>query len=111
LAVYPFRCTKCEHEFDIVESIKEYSGKATCPKCGYETTERLWSADIYFSGTSVQNAEYNPAFGGIVKNKKHRDELAKRHGLVEIGNEKPETIHKAAEQAREDKRKRIWDEA
>lgn len=59
----------------------------------------------------MQHAEFNPAFGQIVKNKYHRSELAKKHGWVEIGNDykNPDLIHKQFDQIREEKREKAWE--
>ena len=67
------------------------------------------SANIYVIGAKVENAEYNPAFGQVVKNKNHRNELAKQRGLIEIGNEKPSTLHKHAENTKLENAKRRWE--
>ena len=109
MAIYEWRCQKCDIQFETVQSIKEYNGKTSCVTCGNETSERILSADVYFIGAKVESAEYNPAFGQVVKNKRHREELAKARGLIEIGNEKPDKIHKKFESDRIEKRKKEWD--
>ncbi len=63
---------------------------------------------IQFIGASVQNAEYNPAFGQVVKNKYERSELCKKHGVEEIGNERPDTIRKEHKKTKESIRKERW---
>lgn len=108
--IYDYHCSKCDTDFEVVQPIKEYTGKGECPSCGNVSNERIFSHQVYFVGASVQHAEYNPAFGKVVKNKKERDELAKRHGLIEIGNEKTETVHKVAENTLKEKLKKSWDE-
>ena len=110
MVTYEWRCNKCEVEFETMQSIKDYDGQTSCPTCGEVTKDRILSANIHFIGTSVESAEYNPAFGQVVKSKRHRDELAKQKGLIEIGNEKPESIHKKFEQDRAEKRRKTWDE-
>lgn len=110
MPTYTFLCPKCEVNFDTVESIKTYDGDGECPTCKNVSRERIFSHKIHFIGAAVQHAEYNPAFGQVVKNKQHRDELAKQKGLVEIGNEKPATVHKHFDDARADKIKKAWDE-
>ena len=63
-----------------------------------------------FSGTAVQNAEYNPGLGCVVKNKAHRDELAKRKGLVEVGNDFKggEGMQKHFDKKRDEAREERW---
>lgn len=111
MPTYEFFCKKCDKNFDTYESIVEYDGDGECPNCKTISRERLISDNIQVIGASLEYAEYNPAFGQVVKNSAHRKELAKRKGLIEIGNEKPETVHKHYEQERESKRKKAWDKA
>lgn len=110
MPTYDFQCLKCDKPFEVIESIKAYSGQGTCPSCGNASRERIFSSDIQFIGAAVESAEYNPAFGQVVKNKAHRNELAKAKGLIEIGNEKPASIHKHSDQARAERLKKSWDE-
>lgn len=110
MPTYIFSCSKCDKDFDVIMSIKEYERRAECPTCHNVSTDRVYTPDFHFIGAAVQNAEYNPAFGQVVKNSRHRNELAKEKGLIEIGNEKPETVHKHYEQARADKLKKSWDD-
>jgi putative FmdB family regulatory protein len=107
---YTFRCDKCDENFETIESIKSYDGDGECPKCKNISREVILSANIHFIGASVQNAEYNPGLGQVVKNKKHREELAKRRGLIEVGNEKTSTLHKMADETRAERIKKSWDE-
>ena len=110
MPTYEFTCPKCDVNFETYESIKTYDGDGECPTCKNVSRERVYSSKVLFIGTSVQSPEYNPAFGQVVKNKQHRDELAKRNGLVEIGNEKPERIHKHFDDQRAEKLKKAWDD-
>lgn len=106
---YDYACEKCDKDYEIIKSIKEYDGQDPCPECGIVGSRKL-SKNIFFTGTKIEDAEYNPALGTITKSKKHRDELAKRMNLVEIGNEKPETIHNIFDKSREEKRKKAYDD-
>lgn len=69
----------------------------------------MFSPNIHFIGTAVQSPEYNPGLGQVVKNKRHREEIAKEKGLTEVGNEKTESIHKHYDNERADKLKKSWD--
>jgi len=42
MPTYDYKCTKCEHEFSKVESIKEHDpNKVKCPECGAEVKQLL----------------------------------------------------------------------
>jgi hypothetical protein len=82
----------------------------TCSHCGREAIREFVPSRVYFNGTSVEHAEYNPGLGCVVKNSSHRKELARQRGLEEIGNEPPEKLHKHFDQVREDNREKAWAE-
>ena len=109
MPTYEYFCEACSLGYEIIKSIKEYDGKDPCTACG-KPARRVFSANIHFIGTKIEDAEYNPGLGKITKSKKHRDELAKRMNLIEIGNEKTETIHKHFDNSREEKRRRSWED-
>lgn len=109
MPIYDFNCVKCDAEFEVVQRITEYNGRAKCPTCKNISKERILKG-IHFIGAAVESPEYNPALGQVVKNSKHRKDLAKEKGLIEIGNEPTEKIHKKFEADREAKRKKRWDD-
>lgn len=97
-----------------VESIKYLKGSrvlSECPKCTNSIDVGPAPSKIHFVGASVQNAEYNPAFGCVVKNKQHRNELAKQKGMEEIGNEPVEKIHTHYDAERKETNDKIWRDA
>lgn len=106
---YPYRCTskECQFEFDVIKSIREIDNTEHCDKCGSEAARFI--SRTHFYGASVEDAEYSPAFGCIVKSRKHRQELARRHGVEEIGNEDPNKIHDHFEKQRDKALEDSWD--
>ncbi len=108
MAIYDYSCQKCDKDYEIIKSIKEYSGNDPCPSCG-NIGQRIIKSVVFY-GEKVQNAEYNPGLGKIVKNKYHRSELTKQMNVIEIGNEKPEVIHKKFDKDRSEKLKKSWED-
>ena len=106
---YDYSCQRCYESYIIIKSIKEYDGKDACPKCG-EIGTRIISSKIHFVGAKVEDAEMNVGLGKVTKGKRHREELAKRMNVVEIGNESTDSIHKHFDSAREDARKKRYDD-
>lgn len=106
---YDYLCEKCELEFEVIKSIHDYKTPEKCTKCGKQAI-KIFSRQVHFIGTKIEDAEFNVGLGKITKSKRHRDELAKRMGLEELGNEKPEVIHKTFDQAREDKLRKSWED-
>lgn len=109
MPIYDYFCESCKKEYSVIKSIKLYDGKDLCPDC-LKLGNRVFSCDVNFLNAKVESAEYNPGLGCITKNKRDREEKAKRLGLIELGNENPEKLHKNYDKQREDKRKKEWDE-
>lgn len=108
--LYPYHCNKCGQDHDVVKSMHDSGRIEACPVCEV-VMDRVYTVP-YLSGTKVQDAEYNPAFGKVVKSKYERDELAKRRGMVEVGNDygSSEKLQKKFERDREEKREAAWDD-
>lgn len=112
---YEYSCTNatCLNRFDVIKSVKDMDVNEFCPICAHGAERKFVPSRVYFSKTSVEHAEYNPGLGCVVKNRQHREELAKQRGLVEIGNDysSPEVIHKEMDTKREEIREARYDEA
>ncbi len=108
MPTYEYFCEKCDKNFEVIKSIHEYKSPENCKQCGNEAT-KVFSRQVHFIGTKIEDAEFNPGLGCITKSKRHREELAKRKGLIELGNEKPETVHNHFDRARNDARKKSWE--
>ena len=108
MPTYDYSCANCKKEYSIVKNITSYNGLDECPDCK-TIGQRIFSS-VTFIGEGVQSAEYNPAFGKVVKNKHHRSELAKQMNLVEIGNDfkSPELIHSKLETDRQERLSQAW---
>lgn len=104
MPTYDYRC-ETHGEYDEIVSIKEYTGKDPCPKCGV-VGSRIISSKIHFIGASVESPEYNPGLGCVVKNKKDREEICKQRGLVEIGNEKKSALKADADSIKKHNQKK-----
>lgn len=109
---YEYRCLSCETSFDVLKSVAEIDRAESCPSCQGATARQFVPSKIYFSGTKVTHAEYNPAFGCVVNNKRHKDRLCKEKGMVEIGNDfgsgEKMQAHFEGEQKR--KREKAWED-
>ena len=109
MPTYEYLCEKCDVEYEIIKSLKEYKREEQCPTCG-NIGNRIFSPNVYFTGTKIEDSEWNIGLGAVTKSKKHRDEIAKRKNLVELGNENPETVHNIFDKQRADKRKKAYDD-
>lgn len=100
--IYPYQCRPCGHKFEVIKSVKHLDEPESCPSCKSADTLR-YIARTYFYGARVEDAEWNPGLGEIVKSSRHRAELAKRKGLVEVGNESLDNIHRKFDGERDKK--------
>jgi hypothetical protein len=89
----------------VIKSVKDIDVNEFCSSCGNPAERQFVPSRVYFSGTKVQHAEWNPGLGAVTKSKEHREELAKRKGLVEIGNDfkSGESMQKHFDEIRTDK--------
>lgn len=112
MPTYDWLCEKCDLEFETVESIREYTGCKTCDQCGNPTRRIFKNCSFHFTGTKIEDAEFNPGLGQITKSKRHREELAKKLNVVEIGNDHKSTdsLHSHFDSERARKIKKSWDE-
>ena len=109
--IYEYHCPKCELNFDIVKEVKDMTREEVC-ECGTVSVRQFVPRRVFFSGTSVQNAEYNHGLGQVIHNKQHREEVAKRKGLVEVGNDfkTGSNLQNHYDTAREEKLNKGWDD-
>jgi putative FmdB family regulatory protein len=109
---YPYRCHACGTHWESCKSVSDIDRVETCPacqeKCGRD--DRYIGRTHFYGASDWDKAEFNPAFGKVVRNSKHRAQLAKERGYIEVGNENPDKIHDKFEKDRHEKRERSWAE-
>lgn len=106
---YPYACNSCAWDFEVIKSVRHIEDPEVCPSCGSMDTYR-YIGRTHFYGATVEDAEFSPAFGQVVKGRKHREELAKRNGMIEVGNEDISKIHSSFDREREKKLATRYDE-
>jgi hypothetical protein len=81
--------------------------------CGSQNTVRTIAVSQAFSKTAAgdwNSAHYSPALGKVVKSNAEARRLAKERGMVEVGNESLEKIHKKYDTERQVKAEKGWDD-
>lgn len=108
--IYEYECESCKLEFEVIKSMHDSSREENCPECK-TTGRRIYSSKVYFNGTKVSNAEFNPGLGCVVKNERHKKYVMESKGLVEVGNDygNGEKMQKKFEQDKVEKQKKEWD--
>lgn len=110
--IYPYECASCKHEFEVTKSVRFIDDIESCPICFFPNNKssRKLAKSGFFYGASVDEAVYNPGLGMVIKNRKHKAEVLRQKGLVEIGNENIDKIHSSFEKEREKKFNDRYDE-
>ncbi len=44
MPIYEYRCSKCTHQFEMIQGGSDKDSKITCPKCGAANPQRMMSA-------------------------------------------------------------------
>lgn len=98
--IYEYECPDCNHNFDVIKHHSQYNSPENCIKCGALARKIINTAPMT---AKVEKHEYNPGLGCVTKGKKHREEICKQRGLVEVGTENISKIHKTSKKTLEDK--------
>jgi len=88
--IYPYECNACSATTEFIRPSSMHTHCESC-ECG-STMRQVYS--ISRPIVDPMEATYYPSLGTVVKSKRHRTELMKSRNLIEVGNEKPATIHK-----------------
>lgn len=98
----------CEHRFEVIKSVREIDSPEHCEKCGGVSERTIATTQAFFGANDWDTAHYSPALGKVVKNNAEARRLAKARGMIEIGDEPVEKIHKKYDQEREQKAERAY---
>jgi putative FmdB family regulatory protein len=85
MPTYQYACTKCEHEFEVVQSFSD-AAISKCPECGGEVRKKFGAVGVVFKGSGFYRTDSREKKKTEPKPKK--DEKAKDSGKKETA--KPE---------------------
>jgi putative FmdB family regulatory protein len=103
--IYQYKCDECGNDFDVIRSVKDYNIETFC-KCGVKARKVFSISRPIVDKTQP---EYYPSLGTVVKSKYHKSEIMKKKGLIEVGNEKPSTVHREMKKTLDHKIKTSWE--
>lgn len=107
--IYPYECPECKHTFEVIKPVAEIDFVERCEACGMEAERKIAKNQYFYGADDWDNAEYNPGLGQVVKNRKHREQIAKQKGFIEVGNEDPVKLDREFERDRELEIDASWD--
>jgi putative FmdB family regulatory protein len=110
MPTYPHSCPSCGNAWDVVCRVDSRDDDAPCPQCETKGVRLLTVPNIDKSAAGDWNTpHFNPALGQVVNSNKQAQKIAKAKGMIEVGNEKVENIHKHFEKQREAAHKERWE--
>jgi putative FmdB family regulatory protein len=110
MPIYPYECDECLNEFEVAKRVSQIDDEEECPKCeSFETRRTIAKQQSFYGADQWDCMAYDPAFGQVVKDNNHRKRLARERGLVEVGTESPDKMHKHYEAQREKEIADRWD--
>lgn len=97
------------HIWDVSTTVATRDEPSNCPKCGAPGTRQLTLPSIDKTAAGGWNQQsFNPGLGCWTMSNKHAEQIAKSRGLEPIGDEPVEKLHKHYDNARKEKRERVW---
>jgi putative FmdB family regulatory protein len=57
MPIYGYRCTQCEHELEILQSMSD-APLRTCPVCGGSLRKLLYPVGVQFKGSGFYTTDY-----------------------------------------------------
>lgn len=112
MPTYVYECCSCAAVWDVVKRVAQIDDPERCPGCDHLGDRKIQAPALDKSAAADWNTpHFNPALGQVVQSNKHAQKIAKAKGLIEVGNEKPENIHKHFEKQREQAHKDRWENA
>lgn len=107
----------CGHSFDKYRNRDQFYEPIPCEKCAteiiYESAKSKSAKNYTIIGAKVQNAEYNPGLGTVVKNNQHKKEICKQKEIFEVGNDygSGEKMQKEFEKKKKTEKEARWKKA
>jgi putative FmdB family regulatory protein len=83
--IYEFFCSKCNAIDEVIRAVVDVDEPVVCTECDSRMTRHYTAPAVVTKGESIPY--YHPALGQIVKSDSDAQAIAKRNGLVEVGNE------------------------
>ncbi|HRZ15365.1 MAG TPA: hypothetical protein P5110_07650 [Candidatus Omnitrophota bacterium] len=101
--IYPYRCSKCGKEFEVVKG-HEHSGDPESCECGAYGV-RIFTPPVISEKCKIGGFKeyFNHGLGVPISSPGEAEAIAKSRDLIEVGNEKPATIRKEVEKMKETK--------
>ncbi len=113
MPTYDYVCAKCDSDFDVIKRVAHLDAAEYCPQCSGPGERRISRVGIINAGD--WKPAYNPGLGCVVNSRAHQREILRQRegegrGLIEVGNEPIEKIHKYYDTQRAESHAKGWAE-
>lgn len=108
MPIYDYECT-AGHRFEVIKPMAMSQTSEACRDCG--ALGKKMPTRFAFSGASDWNKiEMNHGLG-VACTPKQAEKIAKNRGLVPVGNESADSMHKHFDAVREERREQRYNDA
>jgi putative FmdB family regulatory protein len=90
MPIYGYRCTQCEHELEVFQSMSD-KPLTTCPVCGASLRKLLYPVGVQFKGSGFYTTDYRN--GG----RKSETKAGEASGEGESGKSGDKPVEKSGE--------------
>ena len=84
MTLIDFKCDYCNYEWEnLFKTKKEIKNSITCSQCSRKA-DRVWNTMNFLNLTNgAMYGRYEPAFGEVVRDYGHKQQLLKKYGVIE----------------------------
>jgi putative FmdB family regulatory protein len=108
--IYPYSCNSCKHDFEVIKSVRHIDDDESCELCGHTAVRTIAKSQAFYGANDWDTAHYSTVLGMKVRSNKEAQKIARERGLVEVGTENIEKIHKKFDTEREKKIETRYDD-
>lgn len=108
--IYPYHCVACKHEFEVIKSVRQIDDEESCELCGQISVRTIAKSQAFYGANDWDTAHFSTVLGMKVRSNKEAQKIARERGLVEVGTENVEKIHKKFDTEREKKIETRYDD-
>lgn len=108
--IYPYHCVACKHEFEVIKSVRQIDDEESCELCGQISVRTIAKSQAFYGANDWDTAHFSTVLGMKVRSNKEAQKIARERGLVEVGTENIEKIHKKFDTEREKKIETRYDD-
>ena len=108
MPIYEYSCAG-DHRWEVIKPMSQSQTSEACRECG--ALGRKLPTRFGFTGAGDWNKQEFNAGLGCVATPKQAEKIAKSRGLIPVGNESAESMHRHFDAVREERREERYNDA